>query len=95
MFSPASDRLVKFIVDSPRAKTVIGIVIHGINVLIGQYLQGHSYLQTDHTQIEYQHKWAVPVIKLVRYCISEAHLMEHEQLHKQYYELFLRFARNS
>jgi len=45
VFSPASRRLVTFIINGPWAKTVVGVVIHGITVLIGQYLQGNCYLQ--------------------------------------------------
>jgi len=52
MFSLASSWLVTFVIGSPWAKTVTGIVVHGITVLVGQYLQGHCYLQTVHTHTE-------------------------------------------
>jgi len=38
MLSPASSWLVTFIINSPGSKTIVGIVVHGITVLIGQHL---------------------------------------------------------
>jgi len=46
--------LMMFIVNSPCTKTVTGIIVHGIAVLIRQHLQGHCYLQTDHTHAHTQ-----------------------------------------
>jgi len=56
VFSLASDWPVKFIVNSPSSKTFIGIVVHGVTVLIRQNLQRHGYLQTVHIHSEHQHK---------------------------------------